>query len=257
MRALVCCSFLFVFFVFGTGRAQVSFAYAGYRFGKYFSHEGDAEVLAGKFNLGWACSKTGDNAILLFDPTNTQYKVTQNMEYGNLPQGITLGAVFPIYSNFSVEVGFHQYNQKATGKRTNLSTNAEETFTLQSKSGGLCLNILYTKNNWIRPFIGLDFGRFRFRYSYESDQVNVHKQRMGYQTHLFGGTKPGDKPLYLGTNFGAFIKVFGNDHYTFSVVPQYQSRIDSFEDIFMGLYQHLQFHHDNYSLSFVFTKTLN
>jgi hypothetical protein len=237
--------------------AQQGFIYAGYRAGKYLNREGDAEVYAGKFNLGWEFSKSGDDALIFFDPTATQFEVTKNMEYGNLPQGISFGFALPIHEIMSLEIGFHQFSQKATGKRTNLTNNTEETFTLQSKTGGLCFNLVFTKSEWFRPFIGLDFGHFRLRYSYESSSFDINKQGIGYKVKIGGSVKAGDKPLYLGVNYGAFIRVFNSELFSISVVPQYQGRLDSFEDIFRGLYEHHQFHHDNWSVSLLLTKDLN
>jgi hypothetical protein len=234
--------------------AQTGFVYAGYRAGKYLTREGDAEVYAGKFNLGWEFSKSGDNALIFFDPTATNFEVTKNMEYGNLPNGISFGVAFPLHEVMSLELGFHQFSQKAVGERTNLADNTQEKFTLQSKTGGICFNLVFTKMDWIRPFIGLDFGHFRLRYSYESSTVSVQKQSIGYNVKIGGAVKAGDKPLYLGANYGAFIRVFNSDLFSIHVVPQYQGRLDSFEDIFRGLYQHHQFHHDNWSISFLLTK---
>ncbi|MES2556478.1 MAG: hypothetical protein V4604_10030 [Bacteroidota bacterium] len=258
MRRICYCWCLLLFLCFSeTVSAQTSFFYGGYRAGKYLTAEGNAQVYAGKFNLGWEFSKSGDDALIFFTPGATEYTMDKYMEYGNLPQGITLGAVLPVHEVMSLEVGFHRFSQKATGKRTNLTDNSQETFTLQSRTGGLSFNLIYTGNERFMPFIGMDFGHFRFRYSYEATGIDIEKQSLGYKVSIGGSIKPGDKTLYLGMNYGVYIRLLHLNAFDVKLVPQYQGRLDSFEDIFRGLYQHHQFHHDNWSVSLLLTKDLN
>lgn len=252
------CWCLFLSLCFSGGAlGQGSFFYGGYRVGKYLSAEGDAQVYAGKFNLGWEFSKSGDDALIFFNPTATEFTMNKYMEYGNLPQGIALGGVFQIQEVISLELGFHRFSQKATGKRTNLTDNTEETFTLQSRTGGFSFNFIYSGNERFMPFIGMDFGHFRLRYSYEANNIDVRKQSLGYKVSLSGSVKAGDKPLYLGVNYGMYIRLLHLNAFDLKLMPQYQARLDSFEDIFRGLYQHHQFHHDNWSISLLLTKDLN
>ena len=253
-RLLLCCH---VTALTATVVGQSTFLYGGYRAGRYVFREGAPQNYAAEFNLGWEFGSTEDKAIIAFSPSASEYTITKNMEWGNLPHGISFGGVIGIGEYAALDIGFHQFSQKSVGERTNLSTNTEERFTLQSKSGGIGFNVVITPNEVFMPFIGLDFGHFRFRYSYEAKDIDIRKQSMGYKVHVLGGkVDVGDKPLYLGMNLGAYIRVLHLKGFDLKLMPQYQIRMDDAEELFMGLYQGHEFHHDNWSLSFLLTKDL-
>lgn len=234
------------------GTYSQSFIYGGYRIGKYFSAEPLAQNYAAKFNAGWEFETDGD-PIPLFFPGDDQFEITNYMEWKNLPSGINIGMYGEVESNFGIGFGFQQLGQKSSGERMNLTTNSPEKFTIQSQATTLSFTVGYNIADLITPFVGFEFGRYTFRYSYQSEAYDINKQRLGYNVRLFGSTQPGDKMMCMALNYGFYLTVIGVGNVKLRIAPQYQGRLDLLEGIYMGLYKDKIFKHDNFSAAILLT----
>jgi hypothetical protein len=244
LAILVCCC------IVKPGRAQL---YLGYRVGMYRAPEIPPQVYAAKFNAGWKFRLDGN--VILFDATSGEYKIDNNLEWGNLPHGINLGFVVDGNDNLGMQFGFFQFSERSSGKRTHIATGTEETFSLKSKTGGVTFNVVYSVGRF-KPFIGTDMGTFKLIYSFKNDEYDINKQKLGYNISIFGD-KVGDRSLVARFNFGTFIEVaqFGNA--ALQLVPQYQMCIRGFEEINRLPYQDHIFDHSNFSLGLFLTYAKN
>ncbi|MGL5891513.1 MAG: hypothetical protein ACRC3B_16605 [Bacteroidia bacterium] len=226
--------------------------YFGYRAGMYSAAEIPPQIYAAKFNAGWEFSELGDGALIFFEPGTARYKIDNNIEWGNLPHGINLGLLYDSGDNLGLQLGFYQFNQRSSGKRTNLSTGVEEKFSMQSKSGGITFNVFYDGGRF-KPYIGTDMGVFRLRYSFSNDVYDIKKQKLGYNIGLLGSGKKGDNVMMIRFNFGTYIRLLDLNSFSLQLVPQYQMGIKGFEEINRLPYEDLLFDHRNWSLGLVFT----
>lgn len=222
--------------------------YLGYRVGRYTTAEIPPQIYAGKFNAGWEFSASGGGALLFFDPGPTRYKIDNYMEWGNIPHGISFGFLMESSDKLGLQLGFYQFNQGWSGKRTNLTTAAEETFSMKSKSGGITLNIVIGSGR-LRPYFGADMGTFRLAYSFKNDEYDIKKQRIGFTSGLLGSGKAGDRALYARFNFGTTIKLADFGKAELLAAPQYQLDIAGMEELNRLPYADHIFNHKNFSLA--------
>ncbi|MCU0434986.1 MAG: hypothetical protein MUC87_16130 [Bacteroidia bacterium] len=233
LAMLLCCS------AFAPVQAQI---YIGYRAGMYRAPEIPPQVYAAKFNAGWKFRTAGN--IILFDAASGLYTIDNNLEWGNIPHGINFGFAAIGSDKLGIQLGFFQFSQRSSGKRTNIATGVEETFSLKSKNGGITFNVVVNTGKF-RPFIGTDLGLFRILYSFKNDQYDLKKQKLG--------AEGGDRSLTARFNFGSFIQLVSFNNMAFMLVPQFQFGIQGFEEIKRQPYENHVFDHSNFSIGLYLT----
>lgn len=231
-----------------------SYIYGGYGIGHYFSKAPSAENMCTKFNLGWDISFNEDGCIVFFSPGSNNYSIENEMSWGNLPHGFRFGGVLSMQDVIGMQLGMNFMNQTSGGKRTNLTTNTQEEFSLRSRMGLFTMNFVLTKYRAFQPFLGFDLGTSSFRFSYDNGTVNYNNQRMGYNIKLLSANyEPGDKPIIIGFNAGCFVNLVGKGPISLKMAPSYQYILKGSGDINEVLYPDLIFDHSNVSLSFLLT----
>lgn len=230
-----------------------TFFYGGYTFGKYVSKEISPENMCTKFNLGWDIAVNEDGCLVTFDPNGTNYSIDKTMDWGNLPHGFQFGTVLSFEDVIGFQLGLDFLNQRSDGKRTNLTTNQEEKFSLKTRYAGLAMNFVFLKNSLFQPYVGFDFGYHTMRFWYDNGALSYDNNRLGYNIKLSGNYVPGDKPLSIGFNIGTFINLVGKEAISLKLVPAYQYRLKGSDDINQVIYPDLVFNHSNFSLSFLLT----
>ncbi|MGL4598126.1 MAG: hypothetical protein ACRCYO_11375, partial [Bacteroidia bacterium] len=195
-----------------------------------------------KFNLGWNYSQNfGSAAIPIFKPDTITRKLENPAQWGSISSGITFGFVANMSSNVGIEMGFRRWTQTASGRRTNMATNAEEKFWIQSRLGAVFVNFIGTKNEAFMPYVGADFYAFKLRYSFESSEFDVKKQRIGLKKKL-------SVPSF---NFGAHVRILNfNDAISVKLVPQYQWHIVP-DEIPIDTFNDLKLNHNNFSVGVI------
>jgi hypothetical protein len=227
-------------------QAQTYF-YGGYSFARYNTPEIAPQNYVTKFNLGWSYNENSSPATPSFRPDTVARKLDNAAEWGSIASGITFGFVADMSSNLGIEMGFRRWSQSTSGSRTNLATNAEEKFWMQSRMGAVFVNFIGTKSEVFMPYVGADFFRFRLRYSYQSATVDVNKQPIGLKPNQF----------FVAFNFGAHLRILNlNDQFSIRLVPQYQWHIVP-DELAIDAYSDMKFNHNNFSVSAIFAIHLN
>jgi hypothetical protein len=218
-----------------------SYFYGGYSFAHYNTPEIAPQNYVTKFNLGWSLAQNSGVAAPVFKPDTISRRLENPAKWGAIASGITFGFVADMSSNVGIEMGFRRWTQTTSGRRTNLATNAEEKFWMQSRSGAVFINFIGTKSTRFMPYIGADFFLFKLRYSYESSDFDIKKQRIGTKGKYF----------FVAFNFGAHVQLLNfNDKASLRLVPQYQWHITP-DELAIDQFNDLKFNHNNFSLGLI------
>jgi hypothetical protein len=234
---------LFCSIAFISAQAQL---YIGYRAGMYRAPEVPPQIYAAKFNAGWKFRTEGGN--ILFDAASGLYEIDNNMSWSNLPHGINIGVATIGNDNLGIQFGFFQFSQRSSGKRTHIATGVEETFSMKSKNGGITFNVAMNVGKF-SPFIGTDLGLFRILYSFQNDQYDLKKQKLG--------SGAGDRALTARFNVGTFFQLVSFGDLSFMLVPQFQFAVRGLEEINRNPYQNHIFDHSNFSVGLYLTYSKN
>lgn len=254
MKFLILTSILVFYAEFIWG--QLSF-YGGYKVGRFQSVEAPFDNLSTKFNLGWDFDISADKGVVSLKPGSNTYTIDNKMTYTNFPHGIEFGLYTRFLERFGFQAGFNAMNNKVSGKRENTTLGVTETFSLKSRTGAITLNFSYFLTERIAPFIGVDMGITKIRYSYSNGTEEIKNQLAGYRLKgLSLGTVVGDKEKVFSLNTGLNLVLLNHEKWKVNLVPQAQFRLSKSTKIDQGIYYPLLFNHSNYSLSIWLTYEL-
>ena len=190
--------------------------------GRYNYLESQQANLAAKFNLGYNYSYDAASNAPSFSGSTDVYDVTNELNWDQLNSGLVLGLEVEASEKTKHSIYFEGKSNSASGKRTNVTQNLEETFALKSKFGGIHYNFTYTPFKRIGFFYDVGFVRYRIKFSAESPgSETIKRETMGYRILLLsGGYKPGSKSLNIVNGVGIEFAVIHNEKLDISLRPE-------------------------------------
>ncbi len=190
--------------------------------GRYNYLESQQANMAAKFNLGYDYSFDPTSNTPDFSGSTDVYEINKELRWDQLNRGLVLGLEFESSETMKHSLYFEGRTNGASGKRTNITRNIEETFALKSKFGGIHYNFTYSPWKRVGFFYDLGFTRYRIRFSASSPGSPEFKnETMGYKLKLSSSTyKPGSKELNIVNGFGIDFSVVQLDKLQVSLRPE-------------------------------------
>ncbi len=243
-------SLLFLTF-FSILQSKAQYVNFGYNLSQNTYVESKLDNLSTQFNLGWEIDESTLGYLIEFYPDGTEFDVKNKLNWNKSSSGFVFGVgADPDLNDLSYEFNFTGHINKQSGTRVNLTTGAEENFSLKSKFGGFNFLLGYKLNEIIRLNFGIGAHVFKVKYSWESATQNIKNQIIGLRINpLSQKIKVGSRSVTLNFPVGATFKVYELGDFSFHTRLNYNFVWNSFLETELITYLPYRFNMNHLSLT--------